>query len=157
GHARVKKKATALSPETAVETDDTLWSYAASFELYASRSRAGAGEPRVVVDLEVAAGAFGIGCMTTDYSSYVDREVFVPTGMRRKVYVPIGAPGAASHLMLRNASQNGRSATRIHGIEIRRVTAAEEIAEHLRVLGPIGAAAPHGDAVVQAFGPRVAA
>src|SRR5208283_3398235 len=106
-------------------------------ELHPSQSLDGTGEPRVVVDFEVEAGAFGVGCTTADYSSFVDREVYVPAGMRRKIYVPIGAPGAASHVMFRNASRDGRSVARIHGIEIRRATAAEEIAEQLRSAGPI--------------------
>jgi MoaA/NifB/PqqE/SkfB family radical SAM enzyme len=40
--------------------------------------------------------------------------------MRRKVYVPIGAPGAASQVMLRNASPDGRSLARIHAIAVHR-------------------------------------
>ena len=111
--------------EFAVETEEAKWAYAASFGLDAPQSLDGAGEPRVVIDLEVQVGTFGVGCTTADYSNFVDREVFVPSGMRRKVYVPIGAAGAARHLMLRNANPEGRSVARIHNVEFRRVTAEE--------------------------------
>ena len=110
-----------------IETPEQEYSHAASFALTMPLEFDGAGEPRVVVDLEVEAGVVGIGCTAADYSSYVDREAFVPSGVRRKVYVPVGAPGAASHLMLRNVSSDGRSVARIHGIEVRRVSAAEEV------------------------------
>ena len=154
GNARIEK-ITAPEPSLQFATDEARWSYAVSFELDAAKSLRGTGEPRAVFDLEVEDGEIGIGCTTADYTSYLDREVFVPSGMRRKVYVPIGAPGAASHLMLRNVSVRGRSVARVHGLEFRRVTAAEEIQEQLRTSGPIGAAVPHGAAVVQAIGPRV--
>ena len=114
------------SGHIAVETEDAKWAYAVSYKLYAPPALDGAGEPRVVVDLEVEEGTFGVGCTTADYSSYVDREVLVPSGKRRKVYVPVGKPGAAFHVMLRNGSPVGRSVARIRGSEIRRVTAAEE-------------------------------
>jgi hypothetical protein len=158
GHALVKEiTGPERAPRIAVEADESVWSYAASFNLSALASLNGAGEPRVVADLEVEDGEIGVGCTTADYTSYVDREVLVPSGMRRKVYVPIGAPGAASHVMLRNASTHGRSVACVRDLEIRRVTAAEEIQEHLRTSGPIGPAISHGATVVQAFGSHISA
>ena len=106
-----------------IETNEQERSNAAAFALTMPLELSGAGEPRVVVDLEIDAGALGLGCTTADYSSYVDREVFVPAGVRRKVYVPVGRPGAACHLMVRNGNPDGRSVARIHRIEFRRVTA----------------------------------
>ena len=145
------------SQQLVLETEDTRWSYAASFELSALPSLNGTGERRIVVDLEVGNGVIGLGCTTADYTSYVDREVFVPSGTRRKVYVPLGAPGAAFHVMLRNANTHGRSVARVHGIEIRHVTVAEEVQEHLRTSGPIGPAVLHGATVAWAFGSHVSA
>jgi hypothetical protein len=124
--ARVAKlTAAAPSLPIAVETDEAMWSYAVSFDLDPLPSLDRAGERRVVVDLEVEAGAIGVGCTTAGYSSYIDREVFVSSGTRRKVYLPIGAPLAASHLMFRNVSPGGRSVARIHAVENRHVSAAE--------------------------------
>ena len=84
-----------------------------SFGLTMPLELGGAGKRRVVVDLEVEVGAVGIGCTTADYSAYVDREVFVPSGIRRKVFVPVGALGAAGHLMFRNA-QSARPLSRAY-------------------------------------------
>ena len=125
-------------------------------ELGRPKNVSGIGVPRVVIDLEVEAGEVGIGCTTADYSSFVDREALARVGMRRKIYVPTGAPDAALHLTLRNVSPNGRSALRVHGIEVRSVSVEEEIRETLRSLGPVGPAAPHNAALVHALGPRVA-
>ena len=143
------------SLHTLVETDEAKWSYALSFRLCPSQGSAGTGQPRVVVDLEVETGAISIGCMAADLTSYVDRELYVPSGMRGRVYVPIGEPGAASYLMFRNASADGRSSVRIHGIEIRRVAASEEIQERLRSLGAIGRVGANRRPKVRALGPRV--
>ena len=115
----------------------------------------GTGELRVVVDLEVKDGEIGVGCTTADYGSYVDREVFVASGMRRKVYVPIGASGAASHVMLRNASPQGRSLARVNGLEIRRVTAAEEIEEHSELWAPLVPPFPMVPRSCEQYGPRL--
>ena len=99
GQARAEGVA-AASGAIAVETEDVAWSYAVSFNLSPLSPGGGSGKPRVVVDVEVEAGLLGIGCMTSDHSSFLDREQFVPAGLRRKVYVPVGELGAAASLML---------------------------------------------------------
>ena len=101
-----------------LETEGTPWSYAASFQFDASRCLHGVGEPGLIVDLEIQAGTVGIGCTTKDFSSYVGRELFVSSGIRRKIFVPVGAPGSVGHLMIRNSGSVGRSVARIHGIEL---------------------------------------
>jgi hypothetical protein len=155
GQARAEGVA-AASGAIAVETEDVAWSYAVSFNLSPLSPGGGSGKPRVVVDVEVEFGRLGIGCMTADHSSFVDREQFVSAGVRRKVYVPVGEPGAAASLMLRNGDTNGRSIARIYGIEIRQVSPVEEIEERLRHTGPVEPPVTHGLSVVQAFGPIVA-
>ena len=80
----------------------------------------------IVVDIGVESGAIGVGCMVQDYSAFVDDEQTFPAGPRRKIYVAVGAPGAARHLMLRNGSHDGRSVARVHGIEVRQVGPDEE-------------------------------
>lgn len=120
--ARISKfTATTPSLGIAVETEDAMASYAVSFVLDTPRKLDGVGEPRVVVDLEVVKGVIGIGCTRADYRSWLDRVQVVPTGKRREVYVPFGAPFAGSHLVFANYSSQGRSVAHIHGIEIRRV------------------------------------
>jgi hypothetical protein len=57
-------------------------------------------------------------------------------GLRCKVYVPVGEPGAAASLMLRNADSKGRSVARIYGVEIRPVSSVEEMEERLRIMTP---------------------
>jgi hypothetical protein len=116
-----------------VETGALHGSNAASFDLTWPLDLTGIGMPRVVVDVEVESGTLGIGCMTADQSSFVDREQFVSAGLRRKVYVPVGELGAAASLMLRNADANGRSVARIYDVEIRQVSSVEEIEERLRL------------------------
>lgn len=121
----VVKKIASPSIQIAVETEEERWAYAVSFRLHVPPSLDGFGELGVTVDLEVQVGEIGIACTTADFSSFVDREVFVSSGMRRRVVVPIGAPGAASHLMFRNANPRGRSITHIHGVELCREASAE--------------------------------
>lgn len=120
--ARISKFA-AIAPSLgiAVETEETMASFAASFVLDAPRGLDGVGEPRVVVDLEVLTGAIGIGCTNADYTSWLDRIQVVPAGSRQEVYVPFGAPFAPAHLVIANYCPEGRSLAHIHGIEIRRV------------------------------------
>jgi hypothetical protein len=81
---------------------------------------------RIVVDIAVDAGAIGIGCMVHDCSAFVDTEQTILAGRRRKVYVAMGAPGIARHLMLRNGSHAGPSVARVHAIEVRQVEPDEE-------------------------------
>jgi hypothetical protein len=154
GRARITESRSA-SISLTVETEDPRWSFAASFALAQLPSLEGSGEPRAIVDIEVEIGAIGLGCVTADYSSFLDREVTVPAGVRRKAFVPIGAAATVSHLVLRNVSADGSSKARIYGIEIKRISATEELSEQLRCSGPIGPATPHGGGVVQAFGARV--
>src|ERR1700685_2996481 len=109
-HGRARLVGSAGAPlDITVETEDANWSYAVSFDLHNADGLEGVGEPRAVIQLEVEAGAVGMGCATADFSGFVDREISVPFGMRGKVYVPLGAPGSASHLVLRNVSNEGRS------------------------------------------------
>ena len=106
-----------------IETDEQESSNAVSFDLTIGPELGGAGMRRVTVELEVEVGSVGIGCMTADYSGYVDREVFMSSGIKRKVYVPVGPLGAANQLMFRNVSRRGRSVVRVHDIAINRVEA----------------------------------
>ena len=115
-----------------VETHEQEYSDAVSFGLTTPQEMEDAGAQHVVLNLQVEAGALSIGCTAVDHVCYVDREVYAPSGLRRKVYVPLGSPGAAAHLMVRNANPRGRSVARIHGIEIRRLSAAEELQENLK-------------------------
>lgn len=110
-------KITSPKMQIVVETEETLWSYAVSFQFDASRCFDGADEAGLIIDLEVQVGTVGIGCTTKDFSSYVDRELHVSAGQRRKIFVPIGAPDAASQLMIRNCNSSGRSRARIYGID----------------------------------------
>jgi hypothetical protein len=152
-HGRARVESIAEAPGAiAVETDEARWSYAVSFDLSPLRTEDAFGEIRVVVDVEVGSGTLGIGCMTIDHSGFVDREQFVPAGLRRKVHVPVGEPGAAASLMLRNADMNGRSVARIYDVEIRQVSPVEEIEERLRHTGP---PLPHGLSIGQALGPII--
>src|SRR5205085_9482202 len=68
-----------------IETDEQESSNATAFGLTVPLQLAGAGEPRIVVDLEVESGAVGIGHTGADSSSYDEREFYVPSGMRRKL------------------------------------------------------------------------
>ena len=103
-----------------VQTATEPWSYAASFKLsLPDELKDEATERlRVVVDLQVESGLVGVGCLNADLTSYVDRELELPAGSRRKVYVPTGERGSAASLMIRNASTKGEcSRVRIYGIE----------------------------------------
>lgn len=122
--AEVDTSTTAFQP-LRVETIAHDGGYAVSFGIDISPS---AHHPnlRIIVDIAVETGAIGIGCLSQDFSSFVDVENLISVGPRRKIYVAAGVPGSAKHLILRNASHEGASVARVHGIEIRHVDAGEE-------------------------------
>lgn len=102
-----------------VQTDNRMCSYAVSFGLD-PLSLDDARDVQVAVDLEVKSGVIGLACTTSDYSSFVDQEVFVSVGGRRQISIPTGAPLAAHHLMIRNQNSDGHSVANIYGIQISR-------------------------------------
>jgi hypothetical protein len=135
GNARIIKPAPPDSRAVIIQTAVEPWSYAASFTLSSpDELKDGIDEKlRVVVDFQVECGLVGVGCLNADLTSYVDRELELPAGSRRKVYVPTGERGSAASLMIRNASTKGEcSRVRIYGIEFRWVDREEERQERLR-------------------------
>ena len=102
-----------------IQTDNPMYSYAVSFGLD-PLSLDDAGEVQVAVDIKVESGVIGLACTTSDFSSFVDQEIFVQGGTQRQVCIPTGAPFAAHHLIVRNQNFDGHSIANIYGIEMGR-------------------------------------
>jgi hypothetical protein len=107
-----------------LETTPDDGGYAVSFGLDVPASAYG-GNLRVIVDVAVQSGAIGIGCLCHDLSAFVGVEQVIPAGARGKVYVAPGVPGAARHLMLRNANHDGASVACVYGIEVLQLDAGQ--------------------------------
>jgi hypothetical protein len=71
-----------------------------------------------VVDVEVESGTLGSDLKEADHSTFMGHELFVPPGVRRKVYMPVGGLGAALTLMCRNANANDHSVAFVYRVEI---------------------------------------
>jgi hypothetical protein len=100
-----------------LETSAHDGGYAVSFPLGIPLSFANK-SPQVIVDMEVREGSVGVGCVSDDLSAFTDVEHVVSVCPRRKIYVGVGALGAATHLMIRNARADGASVVYVHGIEV---------------------------------------
>ena len=140
GNARIIKSTPSDSQVVIVQTAIEPWSYAASFKLSLPDELNGelSERLRVVVDLQVEFGLIGVGCLNDDLTQYVDRELELPVGNRRTVYVSTGKHGSAASLMIRNASTKGEcSRVHVYGIETRWVKQEEERQERLqRTMSP---------------------
>ncbi len=135
GNARIIKSTPSDSQVVIVQTAIEPWSYAASFKLSLPDELKDdlTERLRVVVDLQVESGLIGIGCLNDDLTLYVDRELELPAGSRRKVYVSTGEHGSAASLMIRNANMTGGcSRVHVYGVETRWVKQEEERYERLR-------------------------
>lgn len=81
------------------------WSYAASWPVQAPPP---AGPITVEAEIEVTAGAVGLGCVTADMTAYVGKEVVLtvaPVPQTARVFVPEARD--VGHLVLRNADAVG--------------------------------------------------
>lgn len=91
------------------------WSFAAAWPVVTG---AQATAMMVKVTLRVDQGAVGLGCMTSDLSRYVGKEMTISAAAAPQVaslFVPDAA--AIGHLMLRNVAEDSAE-TRVHVLEI---------------------------------------
>ncbi|PWS38374.1 hypothetical protein DFH01_03545 [Falsiroseomonas bella] len=84
------------------------WAYAAAWPVAAQGA---AGPVMIEAELQVEAGAVGLGALTPDQSGYVGKEIAVSAAagpQLARIFVPDGS--AIGHFMLRNVTEDGGTA-----------------------------------------------